>query len=34
MNQFQRHPLIHTIPDEEKGDESFGTDIEVGEGDE
>lgn len=27
MGQFKRHPLIMTVP-EEKGDESFGTDIE------
>ena len=27
MNQFKRHPMIEDVKEEEKGDESFGTDI-------
>ncbi|AZU98248.1 recombination protein [Salmonella phage SE_PL] len=32
MNQFNRHPLISPLTEEEKGDEEFGTDIEGTEG--
>ncbi|EON7637175.1 hypothetical protein ABV23_RS01615 [Escherichia coli] len=31
MHQFKRHPLIEEVKEEEKGDESFGTDVGLGE---
>lgn len=33
MGQFKRHPLISPITEEEKGDEEFGTDIDLEEAD-
>ena len=29
MGQFKRHPLINVVTEEEKGDEDFGTDLDL-----
>ncbi len=29
MGQFKRHPRIYVVTEEEKGDEDFGTDLDL-----